>query len=240
MSGSICTGAGCSKAFRCGRSRWCAAKRYAPEVQPTSGVFLSALGGDLAEQLAPGGAEVHHVAAADDQVATGLHRGGKQRSGQGEDAGQFAGGFGLGHAGEHGFAQFRVGYLTGPAHADGEVARAHKDAGEAVDGEYLVDMGNCFGGFDLCEEVGAGVGAGEYVCEVVHTETHAAGAGVKAAVADRRVFAGVDDAARVVGVVDHRHEDDSGADFERAQDVVALAIGQADQGEDAASLGGEA
>ena len=48
------------------------------------------------------------------------------------------------------------------------------------------------------------------------------------------------DAARVVGVVDHRHEDDSGADFERAQDMVTLTVGQADQGEDAACLGGEA
>jgi len=91
----------------------------------------------------------------------------------------------------------------------------------------------------LCKEMSAGIGSGQDLLKVEHTEAHTASARIETAVAKGRVFADIDDTTRVLGIVDHGYEDDPRADFERAQYVVTFAIGKADQGKYASGFGGQ-
>ena len=76
--------------------------------------------------------------------------------------------------------------------------------------------------------------------QVFHAKTHAARTHIKAASAQRRVLAHLDDAVRVGRIIYHRDENDPRPDFECPQHVMALAIGQANERENAASFRGQA
>src|SRR5262245_36552158 len=194
----------------------------------------------MLQQLGPGGAQLSNVTAVENEIAAFGECGIEEPARCDQNPCVLAGGAGAADAVPDNSDQRIAVQVAHDPEAHGEMSGTNENAGQPFHGADFIDVPYCLHRFDLREQVCSLVSERKRKLPIVQAIVHAAAAHVVTTCSEWGKLSKLDNLPCVLWRVNHWDNDDARTDFQRAEDMIALAVRDAYCRDRATGLNGHA